>query len=245
MCTCLPPAALDFVLMADHRKAKMVALERTAESLVEERRCNTELKATLAEALAAQVDAAGVVSSNSAIDVTVKLLDAMVMQEEVSVHQVLFVRDALLRAGANLWRPINFDSRNIDKDEEVNAALGTLLGTARDESDAVEAAEPASTSVRNSRSAENFLSDPEGLVGDLDEPQPESKAQLNDSHRCLNRNLSTPTLYDTDANAAVRPSAPVALSAAGREACSSGATAIRLLLEPTTEVRRSVAHSRT
>lgn len=224
----------------------MVALERTAESLVEERRCNTELKATLAEALAAQVDAAGVVSSNSAIDVTVKLLDAMVMQEEVSVHQVLFVRDALLRAGANLWRPINFDSRNIDKDEEVNAALGTLLGTARDESDAVEADEPASISVRNSRSAENFLSDPEGLVGDLDdEPQPEFKAKLNDSHRCLNRNLSSPTLYDNDANAAVRPSAPVALSAAGREACSSGATAIRLLLEPTTEVRRSVAHSRT
>lgn len=116
--------------MSNHRHVKSLDLEHTAARLMQEQQSNTALKATLAETLAAQEAVAGRpgLNTNSAVDLTIGLLNRLVLGEDVDVQQVLYVRDALLRAGVNLWQPVDFDATAIAADQEVNEALGELLG---------------------------------------------------------------------------------------------------------------------
>lgn len=50
------------------------------------------------------------------------------MPLQVRPEQVLHVRNLLLRAGTNLWQPLDFDANEVCGDDEVKAALEQMLG---------------------------------------------------------------------------------------------------------------------
>lgn len=73
----------------------------------EERQNNCALKETLAETLAAHAQGAragATFNPDSAAHVTIKLLDSLIMGEDVAIQDVLQARDSLLRAGNNVWK---------------------------------------------------------------------------------------------------------------------------------------------
>lgn len=92
---------------------------------------NNALKETLAETLACQQEEAGRknLSFDCAGHVMLRLLDGLVLGEEVTAQQVLAARAALLRSGDSVWKPIDFGSRSLVEDKEVNASLAKMLGT--------------------------------------------------------------------------------------------------------------------
>lgn len=77
------------------------------QDLEEERQNNCALKETLAETLAVHAQGAragATFNPDSAAHVTIKLLDSLIMGEDVAIEDVLQARDSLLRAGNNVWK---------------------------------------------------------------------------------------------------------------------------------------------
>lgn len=114
------------VLMAASKQAMATAALREAQD------DNSALKETLAEALATQQQEAGVskLSVDSAGHVVLKVLDRLIMGEQVGAQALLAARSTLLKAGNNLWKPLSVHwSQAMVSDEEVNESLAKLLGT--------------------------------------------------------------------------------------------------------------------
>ena len=123
-----PPSdrTADHVLLATSRQVVAV------EALQEAQKSNIALKATLQDALARQRQEAGepVVAVDSAGHTLLRLLDNLLVGEEVGHEDVLEARNAVLRAGSSLWRPLGLDWNQVaDTDLEAAEHLAKLLGS--------------------------------------------------------------------------------------------------------------------
>ena len=101
-------------------------------------RTNAQLKESLEEALAHQQEQAGrsQLNTDSAGHLLLRLLDGLLAGETVGTQAALEARNALLRGGDSVWKPLELDwSEVVDGDKEVKAALARLLGTVNESSD--------------------------------------------------------------------------------------------------------------
>lgn len=89
----------------EHILASVPRHAKANEALREAERSNAALKETLACTLANQEaeDGRPKLNIDSAANMILRLLDSLIMGGDVSVTDVLTVRDALLRGGTNLW----------------------------------------------------------------------------------------------------------------------------------------------
>ena len=97
---------------------------------------NAMLKDSLAKALASNTGAmhkSVELNTMTPAALAIKLLDSLMIGEEVDAQQVLAVREALLNSGSgsSLWKPVDIADgaigRALGGDEEVNAALELML----------------------------------------------------------------------------------------------------------------------
>lgn len=114
----------------DHMLMTAAKQERAAEALRQAHKSNCALRETLAEALAQQEEETvrPQLNVSSAGRTLLQLLDELLVGSEVDLHKVMEARDTLLRAGSDLWRPLNVDWSKVSVgDSEVNEALTKLL----------------------------------------------------------------------------------------------------------------------
>lgn len=114
----------------DHMLMTAAKQERAAEALRQAHKSNCALRETLAEALAQQEEETvrPRLNVSSAGRTLLQLLDELLVGGEVDLHKVMEARNTLLRAGSDLWRPLNVDWSKVSVgDSEVNEALTKLL----------------------------------------------------------------------------------------------------------------------